>query len=129
MEFPKELKYAKEHTWVRVNGSQATVGISDHAQSELGDIMFVDLPEVGAEVKAHASFGNVESVKTVSELFAPVSGKVSKVNSDLGEGPEVVNAKPYEDGWMVEIEMSDPSELDGLLSAEAYSAYTNEEKG
>ncbi len=129
MEFPEELKYSRKHEWVRVDGGHATVGITEHAQAELGDVVHVELPKVGAEMEASNSFGTVESVKAVSDLFAPVSGKVTQVNSALEEQPEVINSDPYEDGWMVVIEMSDLGELDGLLSAEAYGAYVKEEGG
>ncbi len=129
MEFSEELKYSRKHEWVRVDGGHATVGITEHAQAELGDVVHVELPKVGAEMEASNSFGTVESVKAVSDLFAPVSGKVTQVNSALEEQPEVINSDPYEDGWMVVIEMSDLGELDGLLSAEAYGAYVKEEGG
>ncbi len=127
MKFPDELKYSKEHEWVRVDGNHTTVGITEHAQAELGDVVHVELPEVGAELEASNSFGTVESVKAVSDLFAPVSGKVTQVNSALEERPEVINSDPYEDGWMIIIEMSDPGELDGLLSADVYGTYVEEE--
>ena len=129
MEFPEELKYTKEHEWVRVDGNQAVVGITEHAQAELGDIVYVELPEVGSEVEANSPFGTVESVKAVSDLFAPVSGKVLQVNTALEERPEAINSDPYDDGWMIVIEMSDPSELDDLLSAEDYATHIEEEKG
>lgn len=120
MSVPKELKYSKEHEWVRVEGSSAYIGITAFAQSELGDIVFVELPEVGTEITREESFGSVESVKTVSEIYAPVSGKVIEVNEALVDAPELVNQSPYEKAWMVKVEMSDPSELDALLSAEQY---------
>lgn len=128
METPKNLKYTEEHEWVRVEGNEAWVGITDYAQSELGDIVFVELPEPGTEVRQGSPFGTIEAVKTVSDLYAPVSGKVVEVNADLADGPEQVNESPYEDGWMVKIEMTDPSELGTLMDAEAYAAHVGEEE-
>jgi glycine cleavage system H protein len=120
---PANLKYSKEHEWVKVEGQQARIGITDFAQDELGDIVFVELPEVGSEVKVNQTFGTVESVKTVSDLFAPVSGKVVAVNEALSDSPEQVNSNPYEDGWMIVVEMSNPAELDDLLDATGYQAH------
>jgi len=117
---PEGLKYSREHEWVRVEGSRAYIGITDYAQDELGDIVYVELPEVGAEVKAGDTFGTVESVKTVSDLYAPVSGRVVEVNEALANAPEKVNESPYEEAWMIVVEMADPSELEALLDAEAY---------
>ncbi|MDN4594044.1 glycine cleavage system protein GcvH [Polycladomyces subterraneus] len=128
MNLPKELRYSEEHEWVKEEGdNKVRVGITDFAQSELGDIVFVELPEVGTEVTAGEPFGSVESVKTVSELYAPVSGKVVEVNGDLEDAPEKVNESPYGDGWMIVVEMSDPSDLDKLLSAEKYEELVNED--
>ncbi|BCU80652.1 glycine cleavage system H protein [Polycladomyces abyssicola] len=128
MNLPKELRYSEEHEWVKEEGdNKVRVGITDFAQSELGDIVFVELPEVGSEVTAGEPFGSVESVKTVSELYAPVSGKVVEVNGDLEDAPEKVNESPYGDGWMIVVEMSDPSDLDKLLSAEKYEELVNED--
>lgn len=118
---PQELKYSKEHEWVRVEGNKAFIGITDFAQSELGDIVFVELPESGDEVVQNSTFGTVESVKTVSDLYAPVSGKIVEVNESLADSPEKVNESPYGDGWMIAVEMKDPGELDNLLSAEQYA--------
>jgi glycine cleavage system H protein len=127
MQFPKELLYTKEHEWVlKLDGNKVRIGITDFAQSELGDIVFVELPEEGAEVTAGEPFGSVESVKTVSELYAPVSGKVVEVNGDLEGSPEQVNEAPYGDGWMIVVEMADPSELEQLLSAEDYEKLVTE---
>jgi glycine cleavage system H protein len=122
---PSNLKYSKEHEWVRVEGNRAYIGITDFAQSELGDIVFVELPEAGAELTENATFGTVESVKTVSDLYAPVSGKIVEVNADLVDSPEKVNEAPYEGGWMLVVEMSDPSQLDNMLSADAYTELLN----
>ncbi|WP_025025700.1 glycine cleavage system protein GcvH [Caldalkalibacillus mannanilyticus] len=120
MNLPKELKYSEEHEWVRVDGNKVYIGITDFAQSELGDIVFVELPEAGDDVEQDQSFGSVESVKTVSELYSPVSGKVLEVNSELEDSPELVNSSPYDKAWMLVVEMSDTSELDKLMSAEQY---------
>ena len=127
MNTPKELRYSEEHEWVRVEGDKVRVGITDFAQSELGDIVFVELPEVGTEVTSNEPFGSVESVKTVSELYAPISGKVVEVNEALNDNPEFVNESPYEKAWMIVIEPSDLSEVDNLLTAEQYEAMINEE--
>lgn len=127
MNFPADLKYSKEHEWVRVEGNKAYIGISDFAQSELGDIVFVELPSVGDEFSVNDSFGSVESVKTVSELYAPVSGKVLEVNSELEDSPELVNESPYDKAWMIVVEMSDASEADQLLPADAYASLVKED--
>ncbi|MBA4542785.1 MULTISPECIES: glycine cleavage system protein GcvH [Thermoactinomyces] len=127
MNLPKELRYSEEHEWVqRLEGNKVRIGITDFAQSELGDIVFVELPEAGAELKAGEPFGSVESVKTVSELYAPVSGKVLEVNAALEGSPENVNDSPYEDGWMIVVEMADSSELENLLDAEGYEKVVSE---
>jgi glycine cleavage system H protein len=122
MNLPKALKYSKEHEWVKIDGNRAIVGITDFAQSELGDIVFVELPEVDDEVDAGSTFGTVESVKTVSDLYVPVSGRVVEVNDKLEDEPELVNDDPYGEGWMIVIEMSDPGQLDQLLDADGYEA-------
>ncbi|MFC4618419.1 glycine cleavage system protein GcvH [Camelliibacillus cellulosilyticus] len=127
MNVPKDLKYSEEHEWVKTEGDKLRIGITDFAQDELGDIVFVELPEVGDEVEADEPFGSVESVKTVSELYAPVSGKVVEVNGELDDSPEFVNESPYEKAWMIVIEPSDESELDKLLSAEDYEKMISEE--
>lgn len=126
MNAPKELRYSEEHEWVKTEGNLVRVGITDFAQSELGDIVFVELPEVGATLQADEPFGSVESVKTVSELYAPISGKVVEVNEDLNDNPEFVNESPYEKAWMIVIEPADASEADKLMSAEEYENMVNQ---
>jgi glycine cleavage system H protein len=128
MEFPEDVKYSKEHEWVLVEGKVATVGVTDYAQDQLGDIVFVELPAVGDKVSKEDAFGVVESVKAVSDIYAPVSGKVLEVNDDLPENPEMLNEDPYGDGWIIKIEMSDPEELDDLMNAAEYEQYVAEEK-
>ncbi|MEH7178987.1 glycine cleavage system protein GcvH [Neobacillus vireti] len=127
MTTPKELRYSKEHEWVKNEGETVRVGITHFAQSELGDIVFVELPEVGDEVTADEPFGSVESVKTVSELYAPISGKVVEVNEDLSDSPEFVNESPYEKAWMIVVEPSNSGELDNLMSAEQYEELIKED--
>jgi glycine cleavage system H protein len=117
---PDSLHYTKEHEWIRVEGNVATIGITDYAQGELGDIVYVTLPARGSAVRQMAAFGTVEAVKTVSDLYAPVSGTIADVNTALNDAPDTVNKSPYEAGWMIKVEMSAPAELDGLLSAQAY---------
>ena len=126
MDFPTDLKYTKEHEWARQEGGEVTVGITSHAQAELGDIVFLELPEVGARVEEGKTFGVVESVKAVSDLYSPVSGQVARVNGDLVDAPERVNADPYGEGWMVVIETSGAGE--NLLSAAEYEQFVKEEK-
>ncbi|MBN6186727.1 glycine cleavage system protein GcvH [Aneurinibacillus sp. BA2021] len=126
MNLPTDLKYSQEHEWVRVEGNKAYIGITDFAQSELGDIVFVELPAVGDELKQDQPFGSVESVKTVSELYAPLSGKVVEVNGDLEDSPELVNESPYEKAWMVAVELADESELGKLMDAKAYEDMVQE---
>jgi glycine cleavage system H protein len=128
MEFPEDLKYSKEHEWVLVEGSVATVGITDFAQDQLGDIVFVELPAVGDKVSKEDAFGVVESVKAVSDIYAPVSGKVVEVNDDLPENPEMLNEDAYGDGWIIKIEMNDLEELQDLMTAAEYEEYVAEEK-
>jgi glycine cleavage system H protein len=128
MAYPKDYKYTQEHEWVKAEGSTGTIGITDHAQNSLGDIVFVELPKVGSEIKKGQSFGTVESVKAVSDLFAPVSGKVIAVNEDLATSPEKVNSDAH-GSWMIKVEISDLSDLEQLLSAEAYEKYAAEEAG
>lgn len=126
MSIPKELKYSKEHEWVRVEGSRATVGITDFAQHELGDVVFVEVPAAGAAVTAGKAFSVVESVKAVSDIYVPVSGTVVAVNDALTDAPEIINSDPYGEGWIAVIELSNPAELDGLLDSEAYEKLTAE---
>ncbi len=128
MEFPQDLKYTREHEWARRKGSQLVVGITDFAQDQLGDVVFVELPEVGDQVKKGESFGVVESTKAVSELFSPVTGKVVEVNDPLADAPETLNEDPYEEGWMIVVAPSDPKELDALLDASAYKAFVEEQE-
>ncbi len=122
MTFPAELKYTKDHEWIRVEGDIAVIGITEFAQSELGDIVFVDIGTVGQDLKAEEVFGTVEAVKTVSDLFMPVSGNVLEVNPSLDGDPASVNKDPYGAGWMVKVRMSNPGEVGNLLSADAYKA-------
>ena len=121
---PADLLYSKEHEWVRVEDETATIGITSHAEQELGDVVYVELPKVGSQFDANESFGTVESVKAVSELFMPVSGEVIEVNEELDPMPEVINDDAYGRGWMIRVRMRDRSELDNLLSVEKYGAYT-----
>ena len=120
MNIPAELKYTKDHEWVRVEGDEAVIGITDFAQSELGDIVFVEVETEGESIESEEIFGSVEAVKTVSDLFMPLSGEVLSFNSELEDAPEVVNSDPYGAGWMIRVKLSDPSEVDTLLSAEQY---------
>ena len=122
MEFPAELKYTKDHEWIRVEGNQAYVGITEFAQHELGDIVYVDINTLGKEVNSEDVFGTVEAVKTVSDLFMPLSGKILEINKKLDANPELVNSEPYGDGWMVKIEISDASQVAGLLSSADYQS-------
>lgn len=128
MEIPKGLKYSKEHEWVATEDTVATVGITDHAQEQLGEIVYIELPSVGDKISKDDPFGVVESVKAVSDIYAPVSGKVLEVNDDLPENPEMINEDPYGDGWIIKIEMSDREELDDLMTAAEYEQYVAEEK-
>lgn len=124
---PAELKYAKTHEWARVEGDIAVIGISDHAQDSLGDIVYLDLPEAGRILAQGDTFGEVESVKAVSEIYSPVSGEVVESNTGIQDSTEVVNEKPYDEGWLIKVRMSDVSELDSLLSAEEYAAVAEAE--
>jgi len=127
MAYPKDYKYTKEHEWIHANGNVATVGITDHAQESLGDIVFVEMPKPGAQLQAGKSFGTVESVKAVSDLYAPASGKVTEINEALNQSPENVN-KDAHSAWMIKMELANPSELNSLLSADDYEKYIAEEK-
>jgi glycine cleavage system H protein len=129
MEFPEELKYTEQHEWVRIEGNRARVGITDYAQDALGDVVYVDIPEVGTEVRAGEPFGEVESTKSVSDVYAPVSGTVSERNAALVEAPELVNSEPYGDGWMIVIDVSESSVPEGLLDAAGYRSFTERESG
>ncbi len=129
MEVPKDLRYTKEHEWLKVDGAKGVVGITHFAQDQLGDVVFVEVPAVGTELENENTFGVVESVKTVSDLYAPVAGKVAAVNKDLEANPELVNQDPYGKGWMIEIELSDSGQSDGLLSAADYEAFIQEQQG
>lgn len=129
MELPDGLKYSREHEWVKVEGNVALIGITDHAQAELGDVVYVELPEAGMDVEANSTFGVVESVKAVSDLYAPVSGTITEVNGTLEDEPELVNSDPYGDGWMIRVEMQDEAELSDLLEADSYRAFIEEESG
>jgi glycine cleavage system H protein len=119
---PKNLKYHREHDWVRIEGDTAVLGITDFAQQTLGDIVFIELPEVGADVTAGAPYAEVESVKAVSDVFAPMSGSVVEVNEDVVDAPETVNESPYDEGWLIRIKLNDPAEADALMSVEEYDA-------
>lgn len=125
---PQDNRYTKEHEWVKVAGDRGTVGITDHAQKQLGDVVFVELPEVGAKVEAGKRFGTVESVKAVSELYAPVSGEVLEVHADLAQKPEILNTDPYGEGWMIVVKLADPKAVASLMDAAAYQAYVASEK-
>ena len=129
MEVPENLLYTQEHEWIRVDGKNATVGITHFAQDQLGDIVFVELPEVGTSIEQENPFGVVESVKTVSDLYAPISGTVTAVNKDLEVPPEQVNDAPDVNGWIIEIEVSDDNELEKLMSSEEYIEQCNKEQG
>lgn len=123
---PGELRYSKDHEWVRVEGDEATIGITDYAQDQLGDVVFVDLPEKGASVRQFAGFGVVESVKAASDVYAPVSGEVLERNVKVIESPELVNSAPYGDGWLLKVRVTDPTEAAGLMSADAYRSHIGE---
>lgn len=122
MTFPETLKYTKEHEWVRIEGNTATVGITDHAQGELGDIVYVDIPDAGASVKQGDVFGTIEAVKTVADLFAPVSGTITEFNAAVNDAPEAINDDPYGAGWIIKVELSNPEEVGALLDVASYKA-------
>jgi glycine cleavage system H protein len=124
LKHPQNLKYSKTDEWVRVEGDQATIGITDYAQDQLGDIVYIELPwDGGASVSHESKFGDIESVKATSELISPISGEVVSANQELKDKPELINDSPYEDGWMLVVKMSSPGEIDGLMGAEEYEAY------
>ena len=127
MDFPLDLRYTQEHEWVRVDGATARVGITDYAQDALGDVVYVDLPTVGATVAAMASCCEVESTKSVSEIFSPVSGTIAEVNGDLADAPQMINEDPYGKGWIFAVELGDPAQVDGLMDAAAYQAFLAEQ--
>ena len=124
--YPAGYRYTKDHEWINMEGSVGTVGITDYAQQELGDVVFVELPKVGAQVKSGQSFGTVESVKAVSEIFSPVSGEIAEANSLLVDSPEKINTDPHSAAWLVKIRLSDPKETESLMDAKAYEAYVAE---
>lgn len=128
MEFPEELKYSKEHEWVLVEGHVATVGITEYAQQELGEIVYVELPETGEKIVKDDPFGAVESVKAVSDIYAPISGTVLEINDTLPENPETINEDPYGDGWIIKVEMTDMDDLKDLMSADEYAEYVEQQK-
>ncbi len=128
MEFPKDLKYTLEHEWISIKDGRGVVGITAFAQEQLGDVVFVELPKMDAQLSQGGTFGVVESVKTVSDLFAPVSGRVTAVNKNLETQPELINAEPYGKGWIIEIELSDPNELDSLLDSDGYAKQCENEQ-
>lgn len=125
--YPREYRYTKEHEWIKVEGDTGMIGITDHAQESLGDIVYVDLPKVGAELEAHKTFGSVESVKAVSDLYAPVGGTVTEVNSELATSPEKINADAN-GSWMIKLKLKDPADAASLLTVEQYEAFIKEEK-
>lgn len=128
MAYPANYRYTKEHEWIQVDGTTGTIGITDYAQQSLGDIVFVELPKIGETIESHSTFGSVESVKAVSDLYAPVSGTVSAINEDLTSAPEKINTDANTT-WLIKITLSDPSQVDALLTAEAYDKFVSEETG
>jgi glycine cleavage system H protein len=126
--YPENLRYTKEHEWVRVEGDSATIGITDHAQKQLGDIVYVDLPKAGTHVERGKTLGTVESVKAVSEIYSPISGEVVEINLELADYPETLNEDPHGDGWLVKVRLAEPAPIDELMTAAAYEAYIGEEK-
>src|SRR5262245_57573502 len=128
MAYPADYRYTKEHEWIKVDGDTGTIGITDHAQNSLGDIVFVELPRVGTDLEAHKAFGTVESVKAVSELYAPVSGAVTAINEELASAPEKVNSDAH-GAWMIKVKLKDPGQVNGLMSAADYEKYVAQETG
>jgi len=129
MAYPADCRYTREHEWIRIDGDAATVGITEHAQDQLGDVVFVELPEVGTKLQAEGSFGAVESVKAVSDIYAPISGDVTEVNKALIDAPERINEDPHGEGWLVRMTVFDRHELESLLTAEQYAEYVAAETG
>ncbi|RZD15686.1 MAG: glycine cleavage system protein GcvH [Candidatus Acididesulfobacter guangdongensis] len=125
MDVPKNLKYNSEHLWVKVNGDKALIGVTDFAQDQLGDIIYVDIPEAGYELEQNESFGTIESAKSVSELYAPVSGQVTRINESLKDEPELINEEPYDTGWILEVKLNNENEVEELLSPEQYEELLN----
>jgi len=121
--YPSNFRYTKQHEWVDVKGDTGTVGITDYAQHELGDVVFVEMPKVGAKITAGSSFGSVESVKAVSDIYSPVSGEVTEINSSLGDAPETINKDPHGAAWLIKVKLSNPAEVSGLMDAAAYQAF------
>ena len=124
--YPSDYRYTKDHEWIKVDGPVGTIGITDYAQAELGDVVFVELPKAGAQIKAGQSFGTVESVKAVSEIFSPVSGEVTQTNAALADSPEKINQDPHGAAWLVKVRLAEPKEISGLMDAAAYQAYIAE---
>ncbi|HUJ32225.1 MAG TPA: glycine cleavage system protein GcvH [Candidatus Acidoferrum sp.] len=124
--YPADYRYTKDHEWIKVEGSVGTIGITDYAQHELGDVVFVEMPKVGAQIKAGESFGTVESVKAVSEIFAPVSGHVTETNAALSDSPEKINQDPHGAAWLIKVRLADPKQVDSLMDAKAYEGYIAE---
>ncbi|MEX1252736.1 MAG: glycine cleavage system protein GcvH [Dehalococcoidia bacterium] len=128
MQYPDDLRYTKEHEWVRLEGDAGVIGITDYAQDQLGDIVYLDLPSAGATVAQYDKMGEIESVKAVSDLFSPVTGEVVEANKDAADAPELVNNEPYGRGWLIKVRLNDPAEFDGLLSPEAYQELVAQEQ-
>ena len=124
--YPSDYRYTKDHEWIKADGGSGTIGITDYAQNQLGDVVFVELPKVGAKLKAGATFGTVESVKAVSEIYGPVSGEVTEINAMLTDSPEKINSDPHGAAWLIKVRLDDPKELSGLMDAVAYQAYVAE---
>ena len=126
--YPNEFRYTREHEWVNIDGDTATVGITDHAQDQLGDVVFVELPQLGVRTQSMQSFGTVESVKAVSDVYSPLTGQVTEVNETLVDAPEKLNESPHGDGWLIKLQIEDRTEIETLMTAEAYQAYIDAEK-
>ena len=126
--YPNEFRYTREHEWVSIDGDTATVGITDHAQDQLGDVVFVELPQLGVRTQSMQSFGTVESVKAVSDVYSPLTGQVTEVNETLVDAPEKLNESPHGDGWLIKLQIEDRTEIEALMTAEAYQAYIDAEK-